>query len=673
MRRLVAVFILGVVLLTGVIAAAQPDIPPFIPIEPIPQESFTYTVPLEPATWEEVVAQLPMAPQAPAPSDSCSAAPSLNLSLPADGGQAVVNSYSEAATDPILNCMWGTPSRPQGYRTAWYKLIAPTSGLLVVEALPNADYRDNYDTVIAIHTGTCASLNTVSCVDDSNGFLSRATALIQQDVTYYIEVADWQFGVNGTARINLLAYITAADSFWKYAGNIPVALTRHTATRIGSDFYIIGGLRSTGNTPDRIPTVRKYDTISMQWSTLAPMPSVPSTCMDGFGYAATDAAYIDGRIFTPSGYTGNNNAFCGVHMVYDVATNSWSTDTAAPWPAPLGWTQAVAYPDLNGYFVVGGLTGAPLTTNANPSKDLYFFVAGTPPTPGTWQTLPQMNKARYGHTAALMGNNVCVMGGINEDMEIIPDGECFNISNNQWTTIPPLNYPRFNAGSAVDQDGRWYVFGGTNASLASIAQVELFNGTSWQVLDARYNLGTVNGLDRPARSWVRGDFVGRFLWVFGGEQDIGVFNAGLPLRLIEQLRLDAFWPNQVLMPVVRNSPAPNGEPNNTIAQAQPHPTHVTLAHNFEDANDYHDIFTFSLNQPSAVRFYLQNIPTGADYDMLLYDDDKTFKASSRNVGTLDEYIEQGLPAGKYYVIVVRAYPVSTPPPTDYYTLRIENY
>lgn len=671
MRHLVAVFILGVILLTGVIAAAQPDIPPYVPIEPAPPKTFTYTVPLESATWEEVVAQLPIAPQAPAPTDSCGGAPSLNLSLPADGGQAVVNNYTESATDPILNCMWGTPSRPQGYRTAWYKVTPPTGGLLVVEALPNADYPDNYDTIIAIHTGTCNDMLTVSCDDDYNGPLSRATALVQQDVTYYIEVADWQFGVNGTARLNLLAYITETDNYWEYVGNMPVPLTRHTATRIGSDFYIMGGLLSTGSTPQRTPAVRKFNTNTRQWSDLAPMPSIVATCSDGFGYAATDAAHINGWIYIPSGYAGNNNAYCGTHLAYNVATNSWTTAPTSPAPAPLGWTQVVAYPPLNSYFLVGGLTGTPLTTNANPSRDLYLFVAGNTPGEGYWLPKAQMNKARYGHTAIRLDNRICVMGGVNAAVQVIADGECFNIDTEVWETIAPLNYPRFNAESAVGPDGRWYVFGGTNNVLTSVSVVEVFDGSSWQVLDARYNLGTVNGLNRPARSWVRGDFVGRSLWVFGGEQMTGGANTGTPLSLVEQLTLAPIWPQNVFLPSVHNFYYVTGEPNDTFARAQAHPTHTTVSHNFTE-DDFYDVFSFYVAQPTTLRVYLQNIPSGADYDLVLYAENKTFKGSSTNISTLDEYIELPLSIGTYYAVVVRAYPIGTPPPSAYYTLRIEN-
>jgi N-acetylneuraminic acid mutarotase len=671
MRRLVVLFILGCVIITGAIAAAQPEIPRFIPIEPQPPVPFAYTVPLEPATWEEVVAQLPVAPSAPAPSDSCAAAPSLNLS-PADGGQAIVNSYTESASDPILNCTWGIPSRPSGYRTAWYKVTPPTGGTLVVEALPNAEYQENYDTIIAIHTGSCANLVTLTCNDDTNGFLSHATALVQQGVTYYIEVADWHFGVNGTARLSLIAYMTETDSYWQWVDETVTTLSRHTAVQVGTDFYIIGGLTETGSTPVRTQANRKYNTVTRQWTSLVPMPTIASTCLDNSGYAATDSAYINGKIYLPSGYAGNPNAYCGVHMVYDIASNSWSTaNPNTQWPAPLGWSQLVEYPPVNGYFMIGGLTGTPLTTNANPTDDLYLF---TPDSGGgTWLLQDEMDQARYGHVAALLGDNICVVGGINNLNQVISDGQCYDLGQSTWGALPPLNYPRFNAGSAVGPDGRWYVFGGTNASLNSISPTEVYDPVSntWQVLDVRYNLGAVkiNGPDRPPRSWVQGDFVGGTLWVFGGEQMVGS-SASSTLNLIEQLPLFTAWPQQLLLPIIRNSPV-IGEPNDTFPQAQPHPPNHTVFYNFANDADYYDVYRFDLLATGPAQIYLRHIPANANYDLLLYDANKTLLDSSRNIGSLDEEIGQTtMGAGAYYVVVVRAYPL-TNAPTGYYSLRIE--
>lgn len=673
MRRLAVYFIVAIITIYGAVAAAQPDIPPFIPIttEPQTQEPFTYTVPLEPATWEETITQLPQAPQASPPTDLCDSAPTLNLSLPADGGQAVVNNYTESGSDPDLTCNYGSPPRPEGYRTAWYKVTAPTSGVLVVEALPNSDYRDNYDTIIAIHTGSCNTLTTIACNDDTNGFLSKATALVQQGSTYYIEAADWQYGVNGTARLNLIAYITAASSYWEYINHLPAALSRHIAIKVGSDFYIMGGQNTTGSAPERSRTNRKFLTTTGQWFTMAPIPSVTGTCLDIYGYAATDAAYINDWIYIPSGYAGNNNSYCGVHLAYQVSTDTWTTAPSAPWTAPLGWTQVVQR--NNGYFVVGGLTGAPLTATANPSSQTYFFATGATPDDGYWTALPSMARARYGHTAVLLNNELCVVGGIgvnNGNSVVISDGECYD--DQSWSTIAPLNFPRFNAGSAIGPDGRWYVFGGSNAAHISVPQVEVYDSVNntWQVLDSRYNLGTVNGLDRPSRSWVRGEFVGQTLWVFGGEQDVGVFNAGLPLRIVERLTLATNYAEKLSLPLLSYRPS-SGEPDDTMALAQPLALFQTAAANFTE-NDYHDVYAFTLPQDGQARVYLQNIPSGADYDILLYDANKTLKGTSRNVGNQNEYIERSLSAGLYYVMVVRAFPLSSPPPSGYYTLRVEN-
>src|SRR5688500_12264888 len=57
--------------------------------------------------------ELPFSPDAPPATDVCEAAPSLNLSIP-DSGLTPVSEMGESVTDPVLACMWGSPSRPQG-------------------------------------------------------------------------------------------------------------------------------------------------------------------------------------------------------------------------------------------------------------------------------------------------------------------------------------------------------------------------------------------------------------------------------------------------------------------------------------------------------------------------------------------------------------------------------
>jgi hypothetical protein len=343
------------------------------------------------------------------------------------------------------------------------------------------------------------------------------------------------------------------DTYWLTMGPMPTVLTRHAAVVVGSDFYILGGQLTTTSAPERSAATYRYDTLTGQWTTLAPMPAVAGTCVDGNGYAAADAAYLSGKIYLPSGYVGDNDSYCGVHMVYRITSNRWVTATAAPWPEPLGWAEVVAHQPLNGYFVVGGLTGEPLTAMANPSAALYFYGQGSGSGGDFWIQQPDMTIARYGHTTAFFDYKVCVAGGINVNNEALTQVECFDLNTNSWNAIPPLNLPRFNASSVVGPDGRWYVFGGTSPNVSSIAPIDVYDPAtnSWTLLDAPFDLGIPNDPLRPPRAWLTGDFMGESLWVFGGEADTGSFNQGIPLSVIERILSLNTPPYRIYMPLLQ--------------------------------------------------------------------------------------------------------------------------
>lgn len=342
----------------------------------------------------------------------------------------------------------------------------------------------------------------------------------------------------------------SSPTYWLYQGQMPSPLTRHALVAVGSDFYLMGGQTDAAAPPVR--TLTRYDTLTGQWHPLAPIPVLPGTCLNGHGYAATDAAYLNGNIYLPAGYAGESSSYCGVHLVYNLASSSWLTATAAPWSQPLGWSQVVEWPSLNGYLVMGGLTGPPLSFSA--SSAAYLFVPGSGG--GTWFTLPTMTIARYGHAAAWVGDKPCVAGGINASNQALTQAECFNPDNNSWYAIPPLNLPRFNAASAVGPDGRWYVFGGTSPTISSIAPIDVYDPAtnSWSLLPSPYNLGTPDDPLRPPRAWLTGDFVGDSLWVFGGEADTGVFNQGLPLGTIERILSLTIPPQGSYLPLITSTP-----------------------------------------------------------------------------------------------------------------------
>ena len=71
----------------------------------------------------------------------------LELGSPTD-----VSLFTESASDPDLSsCIAGSSTNSTGYRTAWFKVVAPINGYMKVETATNSDYKRNYDTVVAVY------------------------------------------------------------------------------------------------------------------------------------------------------------------------------------------------------------------------------------------------------------------------------------------------------------------------------------------------------------------------------------------------------------------------------------------------------------------------------------------------------------------------------------------
>jgi hypothetical protein len=463
------------------------------------------------------------------------------------------------------------------------------------------------------------------------------------------------------------------------------ARTRHVAVAVGPYLYVIGG---QAYDPDggviRIRDMSRFDTRTLTWET---MPSMPHVCggegPDSGGYSNTTGVYLNGRIYIPAGFVGLINTYSGTHCMFDVTTNLWYPDTPdipldAPWPdgEPYAWSWAVPFPNFNGYFLTGGLSGAmPLTPNLpdpppdwQPRNEMLFYQAGgSPNDPGQWSSLTPMSTARFAHTAAYqrigVNDYICVVGGLtkneNDNPAVLTTGQCYNVNTNNWViNTGPLNVPRYNAGSSVGPDGRWYVFGGSDFQQNPVALTEVYDkgSNSWIALDSRYNL------DGPPRAWPRGEFINGALWVTGGEWKSGAHTH--TLNLIE--RMFALSPSLFLPIVFKGLDATR--PGQTMANARLIQSGQVQGHSFTSASDYIHVFYYDTTAFGTTSIHLSNIPLGSDYNIHVYHSNKGRIASGLNVGNHDEQLGIVGGADRYYIFVERVFPPpgSDPNPQPYF-------
>ena len=672
---------------------------------PASGQNDSHLIPITPpANWERMITADPtpipveLTPLDEAPdifaltgigADSCEGA----VALPHQFGvsdimsdQTAVTTFSITGSDPNLSGCFNRPTTNNtGYRSVWYRFdnftnlpntIIPqdgtgVNGRLVVRTEPNEDYRQNYDTVIAIYAGNdCNNLARLTCNDDHYALLSEASIPVADGQRYYIQVVDFVGQISGPLNISLVAEVIP-DSTWSSTNEqtpLPQPTSRHSVVMVGHQAYIIAGqiFAQTGFA-QRTGHTYRYDTRTGETFDLADHPAGETTF--GSGYSNSDAALLNGKIHMPSGDVGSPDGFRGSHWVYDIALDQWRRYSAAegevdpPWGSPVGtnapgFTQVEAFTTGNqqGLYVIGGLTGEFFAADAGASARLYRYVDGSP---GFWQQLPSMNTPRYAHAAATLSDGrVCVVGGLSNGPALITNGECYFPNGNWQVSVGDLNVPRYMAGSAVGPDGRWYVFGGYDSASVPVKEIEVFDPTtaSWNVLGRNYQIAA------PPLGWVRGGFVGTTLWLFGGEQANNILVSQVQSN---HLPIAPVTNAQIFLPMVGAGMA--GQTLNTAV-----PLTIGLPHraSFTQPGEVYHTYSFDLTQTSDMTIILKDIPFGSDYDVLLYNYNKVLIAAGQNLGTNPERMTKPLTPGQYYVLVVRdAPPPAVPPdPVPYYLL-----
>ena len=221
---------------------------------------------------------------------------------------------------------------------------------------------------------------------------------------------------------------------WATASPYPSTIVRYGFVQTDTDFYVFGGV-SDGS---QVPNVNSYNLATGTWTSHSPMPftsEAPTCSLDassglvycaqgdtGDGFAsyniatdtwtplasdpfATDhygsaSGFFNGKVFVAGGTTGETSAV----DVYDVATDTWSSGTAAPDVFLLAGYQQVG----QFLYVIGGFTLASPTTNLHTSYRLDMSSA-----PGTWDTGPGFTggRADFGLAYDASQNKLYAMGG----------------------------------------------------------------------------------------------------------------------------------------------------------------------------------------------------------------------------------------------------------------------
>ena len=116
-------------------------------------------------------------------------------SLPYTNTQTDIGSATTASDDPVFTCRTG-----QRYNSVWYRVTPSVSGSIRVNT-----FGSNYDTVLAVWTGSRGALVSKGCNDDTTTTTqSEVKVDVVAGTTYYIEVAAYSQETNGSLTLNVI-------------------------------------------------------------------------------------------------------------------------------------------------------------------------------------------------------------------------------------------------------------------------------------------------------------------------------------------------------------------------------------------------------------------------------------------------------------------------------------
>lgn len=204
----------------------------------------------------------------------------LDVTAPVDLQQTITNATISADDPPM--CVGSNRSD-----TIWFRYTAPNNGTLGVTT-----FGSDYDTVLAVYTGSPGSLVQQVCDDDTNGTQSSVSLTVTTGVTYYILVA--KYGMYTTAPLHLSLHTTYVPPNGTSTPT-PTYTSTNTATHTSTP----------SQTPTATPTASATNTRTST-STFTPTGSPTHTPTPSFTPTPTGTQTTAGVPLSPTGTITTN-------------------------------------------------------------------------------------------------------------------------------------------------------------------------------------------------------------------------------------------------------------------------------------------------------------------------------------------------------------------------------
>lgn len=262
-----------------------------------------------------------------------------------------------------------------------------------------------------------------------------------------------------TLTVTLFAGCTAdapTVSPWVQKASMEIARSEIPAAVVGETIYVPGGLVSTAQGVGVAASVERYRADADLWESVADMPAPRHHSM---------SVAVGGRVYVLGGFSDGFNP-TATAWTFDPQTDGW-TDIAGL-PIAVGAGAAVEVDGL--IYLVGGVPNG---------TSLYVYDPAT----DVWETLAPMTQPREHTTVVAFEGDLWAIGGRwQEDM--LTSVEVFDPESGSWSAGPDMNEARSGFGATVVGDSIFVaggeVFDQSDGFVATaLDSVERFDGDVW--------------------------------------------------------------------------------------------------------------------------------------------------------------------------------------------------